>query len=139
MKIKGKTRTPTWRDEAVCLDYPSELFFPIGEIGASLNQTEQAKTVCARCPVLYQCLKTALDGNESGIWGGMTERERHSFKTKVRRNEYATPELLRDLLEVEYPPCERCGTHRREKDDGMCATCVTLTNRENREKERASA
>jgi WhiB family redox-sensing transcriptional regulator len=120
-----KNLIPTWRDEAACLGDLSNLFFPAGETGQHAVQAEQAKAVCARCPVLYTCLKAALDGNESGVWGGMTDRERHNLKNKTTRAQYATVADLRELLEVTLPPCANCGQHRKEKADGMCASCVT--------------
>ena len=39
-----------------------------------------AKRICFGCPVQYECLAEALDSRiESGVWGGMTERERRSL------------------------------------------------------------
>lgn len=46
-----------WRDQATCRYEDPELFFPIGTSGPALLQTEQAKAVCARCPVREQCLE----------------------------------------------------------------------------------
>lgn len=125
-----KNLFPTWRDDGACLSEPVSLFFPDGEKGRNAVQAEQAKAVCARCPVLYECLKAALDGNEYGIWGGMTEQERRNLKNKTSVAQYATVDMLVDLLENVLPACDRCGQHRKEKADGMCATCVTETNKE---------
>ena len=37
-----------------------------------------AKRICRGCPVSATCLSWALaDGQEAGIWGGLTEGERH--------------------------------------------------------------
>lgn len=44
--------------------------------GAAQNQ---AKRICAGCPVRTECLAEALDNEvEWGVWGGMTERERRA-------------------------------------------------------------
>lgn len=125
-----KNLIPTWRDSAACLDVPTELFFPIGETGGYIAQAEEAKGVCAHCPVRITCLKAALDGNEAGVWGGMSERERRNLKTKMTREDYATEQALLVTLTEKFPPCERCGANRKEKADGLCATCVTETKRE---------
>ena len=65
-----------WRDYAACRDVDPELFFPLGTVGASLPQIEQAKRVCRVCPVSRPCLRWALDHGDDGVWGGTTEEER---------------------------------------------------------------
>lgn len=66
-----------WRTQAACRDEDPELFFPIGTSGPAVLQEEQAKAICRRCPVQATCLELALDTNqETGVWGGTTERER---------------------------------------------------------------
>jgi len=75
-----------WRHEAACLDSDPELFFPIGNTGPALLQIEEAKTVCARCPVTAECLQWALDtGQDSGVWGGLSENERKTLKRRAAR------------------------------------------------------
>ena len=70
-----------WRDQAACRRLDPDLFFPISTSGASLPQTETARRVCERCPVLTACLRWALDtGQVSGIWGGTTEEERRAMR-----------------------------------------------------------
>jgi WhiB family redox-sensing transcriptional regulator len=74
----------TWRDRAACLGENPELFFPEGNTGSALRQINEAKAVCRRCEVVETCLKWALDsGQNSGVWGGLTEEERRALK---RRN-----------------------------------------------------
>lgn len=128
-----------WKDSAACIDEPDELFFPIGETGPYAVQAEQAKAVCRRCPVQVECLRTALTNNEAGVWGGMTDRERRNLKNKTTAAQYATVDALYELLTVTLPPCERCGAHRKEKADGMCATCVTELKKEQAGAEAVSA
>ena len=74
-----------WRDRAACRDEDPELFFPVGTTGPALVQIEQAKAVCRTCPVVAPCLAWALDGNVSGVWGGMDEDERRSLKRRAAR------------------------------------------------------
>jgi WhiB family redox-sensing transcriptional regulator len=67
---------PDWRDQALCAETDPDEFFP--EKGGS---TRQAKAVCACCPVRRPCLEFALENDErSGIYGGMTGRERGRLK-----------------------------------------------------------
>ena len=64
----------SWRDSAACRQVDTEIFFPVGR-GASAD-IEQAKAVCARCPVQLSCLAFAVTSNqEYGIWGGCDEDE----------------------------------------------------------------
>lgn len=67
-----------WRSAAACRSADPELFFPVSDFGPSLVQATEAKAICARCPVRRQCLAFALRTRQvHGIWGGLTERERH--------------------------------------------------------------
>ena len=76
-----------WRHNAVCREEDPELFFPIGNTGPALLQIEEAKAVCRRCPVMEQCLQWALEsGQDSGVWGGLSEDERRAMKRRAARN-----------------------------------------------------
>ncbi len=75
-----------WRHQAQCLDEDPELFFPIGNTGPALLQIEEAKAVCRRCPVVDTCLKWALEnGQDAGVWGGLSEDERRALKRRTAR------------------------------------------------------
>lgn len=63
-----------WQDEAACLDEDSTLFFPHD---TATKKIAQAKAICAKCPVVVECLDYAMDNEEQlGIWGGHTPQER---------------------------------------------------------------
>lgn len=89
------TRLPTtpaatstdWRTRAACGNEDPDLFFPNGTTSIAVDQAEEAKAVCRRCPVAGQCLGWALEtGQESGIWGGLTEQERRRmFRLRTRK------------------------------------------------------
>ncbi|EFV13553.1 WhiB family transcriptional regulator [Segniliparus rugosus] len=75
-----------WRHQAVCRDEDPELFFPVGNSGPALEQIKRAKVVCQRCPVSAECLSWALaSGQDSGIWGGLSEDERRALKRRNAR------------------------------------------------------
>jgi WhiB family redox-sensing transcriptional regulator len=75
-----------WRHRAACRDEDPELFFPIGNTGPALDQIKVAKEVCERCTVMESCLRWALDsGQDSGVWGGMSEDERRAMKRRRAR------------------------------------------------------
>lgn len=42
------------------------------------------------CPVMLECLKTALDEDRNdGVWGGMSESERRKYKKEMEKKKYA--------------------------------------------------
>lgn len=74
-----------WQDRAACNGEDPELFFPVGHDKAAQQQTELAKAVCRRCPVIDDCLRYALEtGQDAGVWGGMSEDERQVIKLNRR-------------------------------------------------------
>ncbi|MFE1755735.1 WhiB family transcriptional regulator [Streptomyces anandii] len=74
-----------WLRSAACVGEDPELFFPVGTHGPALRDTAAAKRVCARCPVITQCLSFALgSGQTSGVWGGTGEEERLALLRTAR-------------------------------------------------------
>ena len=70
-----------WQLQGACRGVDSSVFFPPdGERGRARAQREQnAKRWCRTCPVMEQCRAHALAvGEPYGIWGGMSESERHA-------------------------------------------------------------
>lgn len=75
-----------WVHRARCKDEDPELFFPIGSTGPALDQIDEAKQVCKRCPALEPCLAWALEsGQDAGVWGGLSEDERRALKRRTAR------------------------------------------------------
>ena len=80
-------RPPDWRDDAACRDADPELFFPDCDMRSARTQVKTAKLICRGCPVQATCLNWALaSGQESGIWGGLTEDERRRLQRRGRRH-----------------------------------------------------
>lgn len=78
-----------WRADAACLDVDTELFFPLGRNAEAVMQAEDAKAVCARCPVREQCLQRAMDTPEKhGIFGGLDETERERLRRREKNRAY---------------------------------------------------
>ena len=83
-RLAGGSR-PDWRDDAACRDADPELFFPVGDTRSVRAQVKMAKLICRGCPVSATCLSMALaSGQEAGIWGGLTEDERHRLHRRGR-------------------------------------------------------
>jgi len=72
-----------WQVDAACRGTGVDLFFnPDSERGQSKRTREaNAKAVCARCPVMAECLSWALAvGEPYGVWGGRTPEERRALR-----------------------------------------------------------
>jgi WhiB family redox-sensing transcriptional regulator len=77
-----------WRARAACFGADPELFFSPdqeGNGGAPSWTPHAALTICARCPVVAECRKWAIDTGQAGVWGGMTEAERRSTHRRATR------------------------------------------------------
>lgn len=73
-----------WRQRAACLPADPDLFFPVSAEGRSQEQIAKAKAICARCRVCRECLAFALATRQAhGVWGGMSEEERHQARSAV--------------------------------------------------------
>jgi WhiB family redox-sensing transcriptional regulator len=94
--------TRDWRHHAACLDEDPEIFFGSGKGEASAIQIQEAKRVCARCPVAQECLQDALDHNDAfGVWGGHTELERSRIKKRGMRAVANRPPGTRVFVDAE--------------------------------------
>lgn len=68
-----------WQVDAACRGQEtSDFYHPENERGPSRVRREmRAKAVCARCPVIENCLRWALAAREPyGVWGGLSVDER---------------------------------------------------------------
>lgn len=76
----------SWRDRAACIGR-EDLFYSAEDEskGVRRRKEEAAKLVCVTCPVLDTCRQFAMESKELyGVWGGMTESERHALAGRKR-------------------------------------------------------
>lgn len=64
--------------DAACRDVDPDMFFP--HAGQS---HDEAKAICAACPVLDVCRDHAIRHERWGIWGGTSERERMRLRREL--------------------------------------------------------
>lgn len=65
-----------WYEHGLCKQHRDLVWFPPTRM--KVGQCAEAKAVCLGCPVRVECLDHAMREPEtSGIWGGLTESERH--------------------------------------------------------------
>lgn len=62
-----------------------EIFFPDP---TDREGIAKAKEVCAKCASTSECLSFALKTNSYGVWGGMTDEDRKSYKRKMQRSSH---------------------------------------------------
>jgi WhiB family redox-sensing transcriptional regulator len=82
MRQPNSTPSLSWRQHASCRGLDALVFYPTSE-----EATEEAKAICAECPVREPCLEYAITNRErDGVWGGATERERRRMVRQRRKS-----------------------------------------------------
>lgn len=77
-------RTPggDWREQAACLGYDPEIFFPL----VNAEAIAAAKHICHECPVTADCLAFAHRVSDRwAILGGLTADERNPRSQELKR------------------------------------------------------
>lgn len=70
-----------------CATTDPEIFFP--ERGNAREAVISAKMVCSSCQYIGACREWAIENNETGVWGGTTDRERQRLR-RIRKNKLAS-------------------------------------------------
>jgi WhiB family transcriptional regulator, redox-sensing transcriptional regulator len=74
-------KSMAWREQARCKGIDPEVFYPVSD-----EESDEAKSICAECPVRLPCLEFALASRErDGVWGGATEKERRRIIRQRRK------------------------------------------------------
>jgi hypothetical protein len=58
-----------WKDEALCLEYDTNLFFDKYEEDELLRPA--IDKLCSTCPINKNCFAVGVTGKEWGVWGGV--------------------------------------------------------------------
>lgn len=75
------SNTGVWHEDADCAspEYDPDWWHDTHPGGADVNSL-RAKLVCASCPIREICLSEAPKAEDSGIWGGLTAKERQRWR-----------------------------------------------------------
>ncbi len=116
-----------WRDRAACLGEDPELFFP--ERG-EWAKAEHAKQVCRGCSVQGACLHESLygpqaAGDEVGIFGGTTPRERRGLRRRAWRGAPARVTRERDLALQALERARTVGREQAARELGVSRVALT--------------
>ena len=71
-------------DKAECLGVHTDLFFSVEEERSTqaYMYINAVRSMCARCPIQFECLSYAFAHEAYGVWGGLTSPERLSIHDK---------------------------------------------------------
>jgi WhiB family redox-sensing transcriptional regulator len=76
-----------WREDALCVGQPLEVFFASQTLAE--DRWDKAKEICAKCTVKKQCLKLVInlpeDDDRWGVFGGLSPADRRVMRDKIRR------------------------------------------------------
>ncbi|GAA1054631.1 WhiB family transcriptional regulator [Dietzia natronolimnaea] len=75
-----------WADRGNCVGHQDLFYNDDHDLKGTRRKNEElAKQLCRQCPVLDQCRRYAIEERELyGVWGGMTELERHKMAGRLR-------------------------------------------------------
>lgn len=85
-----------WAPRGICRWEDRNLFFaPGGQANRSPHPStqerwNQAKEICAMCPVITECARDTL-GEEYGVWGGLDEHQRYLLRRKLYKTVWTWP------------------------------------------------
>lgn len=102
-----------WTDGAACAeDLGDGAVAPMFPHPTDVKGIEYAKSICARCPIVGECLENALDNRERfGIWGGLDENERNALLRKRAARKARAARVTPSV-----PPRQPHQTHRKDID-----------------------
>ena len=110
-----------WQDKALCKTLPNAMFFPNTDSNVTDQQLWDAHKACRDCPVNYECLAEALNGEyEYGLFC-LPERVRKRFRTKAPEDLQTTMEETFKTIEIIAPAFDKRGRDYCVKD-----VCVAI-------------
>lgn len=123
-------RAYDWRQDAACLDEDPDLMYP--NPGDTIG-IDDAKAVCARCPVRLECQQRSLDrGEPYGVWGGLDETERAELLGRRRKTDPDAPRITQQVAPCGTPGAYRRHLRRGEPADEACRRAYSLEQAEKR-------
>lgn len=118
--------TGTWRSRAACIGVPIDVFFPPAG-GRPATMYDEARAICAACPVVHECLDWVLGfAEQEGFAGGKTAAERRRLQL-ARGNR---GDVFRYLRDVDSPHGTLAGYYLHTRHgESPCPLCVDARSR----------
>ena len=86
-------------DKARCRGLNTEIFYlEDSQLQDRRMNLKMIRKVCFNCPIQKECLTTAIEKGEEGIWGGLSQWERNEL-VKGTRDVRFLQSLRKDLAE----------------------------------------
>jgi len=98
-----------WKSQAACLGRSTQNYDPWSPPDTAFHPPRVAAEICEHCPVKRECLVAGLAGDEWGVWGGLTRRQRMALKRPRKR--------------VRCPICDSQLVDSVDHTFGICAFC----------------
>ena len=79
----------SWHADAACRDLNVEDFYTDSDDNSGerkryeYHKRNELRKVCAKCPVVEQCLNHALKYEHHGFWAGTTNKDRRELRKKL--------------------------------------------------------
>lgn len=96
-----------WKDEAACKGLDLNLFFgddPGTRPALRRSTLRTTGQICHSCPVERECLSSALEHDERGIWGGTSRRQRRDYIPMIAAGTMTIEEVVDLCLPAKQGP-----------------------------------
>lgn len=77
-RLRSDHRSGWWKDQAACRDQDPLIY------DTDDDPQPHPQVRCGLCAVRPACLTYALNGQESGTWGGFSRKERERIQSRIR-------------------------------------------------------
>ena len=79
-------RRDHWREDALCVGQPLEVFFASQTLAE--DRWDAAKAICKQCPVKHECLQLVInlpeDDDRWGVFGGLSPADRRVKRGQMK-------------------------------------------------------
>lgn len=120
VEIGPRRRIPvSWKQLAVCHGMDLTLFFGDDQGTRPVlrrSVLSKAKAICITCPVRRPCLTEALEGDERGIWGGTSRRQRMTWLHAIEKGQTTVEEVVDGVIQASPGPADTEAIRAEEGD-----------------------
>lgn len=120
--ILRPVQLPAAKRPTPCAELPTEIFFPHESL--ETREARKLAPICARCPLLEECLAFALENDEFGIWAGTSTATRKKMRANLGLVKGQTRTHLARQAVVEELTAQGCTVEQISAQTGLEAQYV---------------